>query len=107
MLWVFPTESKRAPVRIICFILTTLNNENQLLKLIRFYKNGVLENSTDVPNLLVDKLKISMETTGVDVSWLNCNNERHNRSMHNMLTKGIIDSTQHTNKCCFASMDLL
>ena len=32
MIWVFPTSSKIAPVRIIHFILTTLINEQHLCK---------------------------------------------------------------------------
>ena len=35
MIWVFPTASKRAPVRIIRFILTTLMNDQRSCKHIR------------------------------------------------------------------------
>ena len=51
---VFPTASKRAPVNIICSILTTLNNEKQPFKHVIVYKYGALENLIDVTNLLVD-----------------------------------------------------
>ena len=66
MIWVFPTASKRSPVIIIFFILTTLNNEQHPCKHVRFYTDGALEKSTVVTNLLVDNFIISMETTGVD-----------------------------------------
>ena len=65
----------------------------------RVYEYGVLENSTDVTNLLVYEFNISMETTGSDASCFNGKNERHNRSIHNMVIEGLIDSNQHENKC--------
>ena len=44
-----------------------------------------------------------MENTGEDASWINGNNERHNRSIQNMVISGLIDSDQHANKwCCTA-----
>ena len=54
-----------------------------------------LSNSTDEKKLLVDKFKISMETNGGDASWLNGKNERHKKSIHNMVIEGLIDSNQH------------
>ena len=59
-----------------------------------------MENLTDVTNLLVNEFKIYIETTGGDASWINVNNERHNRSIHNMVIAGLIDSNQHSNKFC-------
>ena len=41
-----------------------------------------------------------METTGGDASWINGNNERHNRSIHNMVISYLLDSNQHENKWC-------
>ena len=74
IIWILPTVSKRAPVCIIRFILTTLMNEKHPCKLIRVDEDSVLENSTDVTKLLVDDFKISMETTGGDASWINGKN---------------------------------
>ena len=54
ILWFFPTEPKRSPFGIICFILTTLNNVQHTCRRVRVDNNGALENSTDVTNLLVD-----------------------------------------------------
>ena len=54
-------------------------------------------------NLLVNDFKISMETTGGDASWLNVKNERHNRSIHNMIRAARLDSNQYENKWCWAS----
>ena len=62
-----------------------------------------LANSIDVTNLLIDKLKIFMETTGGDESWINGKNKRHNRSIHNMVRAGILDSNQHENKWCYTA----
>ena len=99
MLWVLPTAYKIAPIRIIRFNLTALTNEQHALKRVRVDEDSALEKSTYVTNLLVDSLKISMETTGGDAYWLNGNNERHNRSIHNKLGTCILDINQHENKC--------
>ena len=69
----------------------------------RVYEDGALENSTDVTNLLIDDFNISMETTGGDVSWLNINNEQHNRSIHSMVIAGLLNRNQHENKWCCAA----
>ena len=98
ILWVFPTASKKAHVFIIRFILTTLMNEQHQCKLIRADEDSVLANSTDVTNLLVDDFNISMETTGGDASWINGNNGRHNRSIHNMVRSSLLDINNHENK---------
>ena len=57
MLWLFPTASKLAPVRIIRFILTTLKNEQHQCKCVRVNEYCALKKSTDVTNLFVDELK--------------------------------------------------
>ena len=62
-----------------------------------------MENSTDITNLLIDEFEISMETPGGDTSWINGNNERHNRSIHNMVIAGLLDSNKHENKWCCAA----
>ena len=54
-------------------------------------KDGALENSTYVTNLLVDDFGISMETNVGDESWINVNNERQNRIIHNMRS-GLLDN---------------
>ena len=64
----------------------------------RVYEYGVLENSTDVTNLLVDELNVSMETTGGDTLWINGNNVRHNISIHNMVRSVILDINQPEKK---------
>ena len=43
-----------------------------------------------------------METTCGDESWLNGNNEIHNRSIHNIVRAGLLDSNQNENKWCCA-----
>ena len=39
-----------------------------------------------------------METTGGDASWLNGNNLRHNRSIHNIVKAGLLDINYNENK---------
>ena len=102
-IWLFPTVSKRAPVWILRFILITLINEQKPLKLVRVDKNSALENSTDVTNLLIGEFKTSMETTCGYAYYLKRKNERHNRSIHNMLRVGLLDSNKHGLKWCCAA----
>ena len=68
IIYVLPAASKQSHVRIIYFILTVLNNEQQPCKRIIVDEDGALEKSTDVTNLLVDEFRISMENTADDAS---------------------------------------
>ena len=75
LLWIFPTASKISPVIIICFILTTLNNEKYSYRFMRVDDDSTFANSSDVTNLLVDDFRTSMENTGRYASCLNEKNE--------------------------------
>ena len=44
-----------------------------------------------------------METADGDASWINKNIERPNKSIHNMVIAGILESNQHANKFCCAA----
>ena len=103
MMWLFPNAYKIFPFSIISFFLKTLNNEQQPCKHIRFDEDGALEKSKNVTNLLIEEFKISMETTGGDESWINGNNERQNRSIHNMVVSGLLDNNQHAKKMVLCS----
>ena len=59
------------------------------------YNYDALTNSTDVTKLFVYDFSIAMETTGGDASCLNGNNELCNRSIHNMVREGLLDSNQY------------
>ena len=98
IIWVFITESKQPPVRILRFTLTTSKNDQHPCKCVKIDKDSELENSTNLTNLLVDEFNISMETTGVDESWLNGKNERNIRIIHKMVISGLTDINQHENK---------
>ena len=62
------------------------------------HEDVTLANSTDVTNLLVYEFNVSMETTSGDALWINDNNERHDRIIHNMVIAGLIYGNQHENK---------
>ena len=64
----------------------------------RVHEDVTLSNSTDVNKLLVDNFRISMETTGVDESCINGNNEIKNIIIHNILIAVLLESNQHENK---------
>ena len=74
MLWVSPNASKISPVRIILLILTTLKHGQHPCKGIIVDKDAALENSIDVTKLFIEGLKLSMETTSGDASWINVKN---------------------------------
>ena len=61
MIWIFPTEYKQAPDRIIQFVLTTFKNENHPCIRVRVGEDSALEKSTYVTNLLVDEFIIALE----------------------------------------------
>ena len=63
--------------------------------MVRVDEDGALENSTDVTNIIVDDFNIFMQNTGGNASCINENNEIHNRSIHNMVRVGLLDSNQH------------
>ena len=90
-------------MRITRFILTKLRNGKYPLKYVRVDEYGALENLVDVTNLIVDEFNTSRENTGSNASWINGNNEGHNRSINNMVISGLIDSNQHGNKWYCAS----
>ena len=54
-----------------------------------------MEDSTDVTYILVEEFIITMVTPGGDASWINGNNEQHNRNIHNIVIEGLIDSNRH------------
>ena len=54
MIWLFSNASKKSPVRIIRFIITTLKNEQHPRKHVRVDEDGALANLADVTNLLVE-----------------------------------------------------
>ena len=44
-----------------------------------------------------------MEITGGDTSWINDNNEIHNRSIQNMVVAGLLGSNKYENKWYYAA----
>ena len=56
--WILPTASKQPPIRIILFMLTTLNDENHTCRHVRVNEDGALEKPADVTNLIVEKFSI-------------------------------------------------
>ena len=61
----------------------------------RVDEDGALSKSTYITNLLDDDFSISMETTYGDASWINVNNESHNKIIHGMIIAGLIYSNQN------------
>ena len=75
MIWLFHTASKLAPVRIIIFILTTLNNKQHPCICVRVDEDVTLKFTINVTNFLVNYFNISMETTCGDPN-------KYHRSYH-------------------------
>ena len=80
-----PTEYRQSPVMFIQYTC----------RRVRVNEDGFLEKSAAVTKFLVGIFIIFMETTGVDASWINRNNEGNNRIIHNMVGAGFIDMNQH------------
>ena len=70
---------------------------------VRVDKDGNLETSRDVTNILGGKLITDMKKNVVYNLWINVKNQQYNRIIHNMTREGIIDSYQCDNKWCFAA----
>ena len=102
ILWVFTNSSKGSSLRIIWFVLTTLKYGQHTFRRLIFNEEGALEKSIYVTNLFVNCFRIAMETTGCDASWINGNNEQHNRNNHNIVIAGLIGSNQHEKCFCAA-----
>ena len=105
IIWFITTASKRSPVQIIFFILTTFNNEQHSQIRVIVDKDYALENSIDVTNILVDEFMIHMETNGGDAPWISEKNERHNISIHRMIKAGLLYNYKHT-KMVFCSRSI-
>ena len=102
MLWILPTAYKKAPVRIIRSILTTLKYKKSM-KTYEIWWGWLSENSTVITDLLADEFNISLKTNGRDVSWLTGKNEHHNISIHSVVRSSLLGSNQHENKWCCAA----
>ena len=98
IIWLFPTASKRDPVKSIRFILTILNNEQPPCRRVRVDNDGALENSIYITNRLVYVLSIATETTGDDASLINRNNEMQDRSNHKMVIACLLEINQQKNE---------
>ena len=75
-----------------------MNNEHHPCRGASGDKGGTLEKSTDATNIIVDEFIVSMKTTGGYNSWLIGNNERHNRSIRNIVISGLLGINQYKNK---------
>ena len=62
-----------------------------------------LTNSTDITNILVNKFKTLMDTTGGCDSCLSVNKNHYSRIIHNVVIAVPLDINQGENKCCFSA----
>jgi hypothetical protein len=63
MLWNFPTASKHPPIDILQYFFAMLHKENIVIQAVRVDEDGVLANSTEFTDFLIQE-NINMETTG-------------------------------------------
>ena len=61
----------------------------------RVDENGALEKSANVTDTLFEKISINMEINGGNTSWINGNNEKHNRIIQNMVRAGLIGGNKN------------
>ena len=89
----FPTRSKRVPLDILNWLLSILEQEGKIVRIIRVDEDGALARSREFCKL-IQKKNITLQTTGGYMSSLNGMVERPHRDAHKA-TRISIGSNSH------------
>jgi len=100
----FCTRSKRAPVDIIRWIVTTLSQQGKTVNFVRFDEGGELARSHEISKMLVEEYKILMQTTGGYASHLNGVTERGHRTDADSIRSTLYAAGLSNRFWCFALM---
>ena len=79
----FPSRSKRPPLDILKFLVTTLRNQDKKVAFIRVDEDGALARSSEFMRTC-HKMNIIVQTTGGDASSLNGKSESPNKTLANI-----------------------
>jgi hypothetical protein len=102
MLWNFPTASKRVPLSILDFLFTMLNREGITIENVRVDEDSALANNSEFFDFLIQN-KISLQTTGGYVSFLNGKVECHHRTIANLVRSLLLNSGLPSDLWCYAT----
>ena len=96
----FPYRSKRPPIDILKFLVTTLRNQDKKFTFIRVNKDGNLERSSKFMQTC-HNMNIIVNTTCVDAYFLNVKSESTNKTLSNIKRTIILKSSHKKELWCF------
>ena len=97
----FPSRSKRPPLDILKFLVTTLRNQDKKVAFIRVDEDGALARSSEFMRTC-HNMNIIVQTTGGDASSLNGKSESPNKTLANIIRSIILNSSLKKEIWCFA-----
>ena len=89
--FVFPSRSKRPPLDILKFLVTTLRNKDKKVAFIRVDEDGALSRSSEFMKTC-HNMNIIVQTTGGDASSLNGKSESPNKTLANIMRALLLNS---------------
>ena len=96
----FPSRSKRPPLDILKFLVTTLRNQDKKVVFTRVYEDGALERPSEFMNTC-HNTNIIVQTTGTDASSINGKREIPNKKLANITRALLLKSNHKKELWCF------
>ena len=97
----FPSRSKRPPLDILKFLVTTLRNQDKQVALISVDQYGAL--SRDIESMRTcHNMNTILQTTGGDASSLNDKSESPNKKLANITRALLLNSSHKKELWCFS-----
>ena len=90
----FPSRSKRPPLDILKFLVTTLRNQDKKVAFIRVDEDGALARSSEYMRTC-HNMNIIVQTTGGDDSSLNGKSESPNKTLANTTISLVLNSSHN------------
>ena len=97
----FPSRSKRPPLDILRFLVTTLRNKDKKVAFIRVDEYGALARSSEFIKTCHNMI-IIVHTTGGDAFSLNVKSESPNNTLANITRALFLKSSHNKELWCFA-----
>ena len=97
----FPSRSKRPPLDILNFLVTTLRNQDKKVAFIIVDEDGALARSSEFMKTC-HNMNIIVQTTGGDASSLNGKSESPNKTLANITRALLLNSSHKKELWCFA-----
>ena len=87
----FPSRSKRPPLEILKFLVTTLRNQDEKVAFIRVDEDGALSRSSEFMKTC-HNMNIIVQTAGAYASYINGKSESPNKTLYNITRDRILNS---------------